>query len=46
LRRSIEARIDELETFFIENLDDERAVLFEKQVRVRGARKARQWAVL
>ena len=33
LRRSIEHRIDELETFFIENLDDERAVLFEKQVR-------------
>jgi hypothetical protein len=32
LRRSIEARIDDLETFFIENLDDERAVLFEKQV--------------
>ena len=33
LRRSIEGRIDDLEAFFIDNLEDERAVLFEKQVR-------------
>lgn len=31
LRRSIEARIDALETFYIDHDDDERAVLFEKQ---------------
>lgn len=41
LRKSIEARIDELEAFFIENLDDERAVLFEKQVR--GALEVLWW---
>lgn len=32
LRKSMEGRIDELEAFFIDNVDDERAVLFEKQV--------------
>lgn len=31
LRTSIERRIDDLEAFYVDNVDDERAVLFEKQ---------------
>lgn len=31
LRASIESRIDELESFYVQHVDDERGVLFEKQ---------------
>lgn len=31
LRQSVQARIDELESFYVANVDDERAVLFERQ---------------